>query len=152
MPPNLHAQKARDAQGLARRILAGVHVTENLAALQKLFPASRFFHDENYGLSMVGDLRGRGIPHGLLHALNHAVLVEPNDGNILHLVIFKDRSGQLHESPQEVTRFFQVVTGLVPDGVMGRQTVDQMRVINGGKPEPEPVRMSTWERIMADES
>jgi hypothetical protein len=149
--PSLLARKARDAQDLARRVLAGIHVTESLAALQELFPGFHFYNDENYGLSVVCDRHGQGMPHGLLHALNHAIIVEPNDGGILHLVTFKDRSGRLRGEPREVVRLFQVVTGLTPDGEMGQQTVNQMRVVHGGKPEPKLERLSVWERIMEDD-
>lgn len=153
LPPPL-TQKTLAAQAYARRIVAGDRVAEALVDLQNLYPRFRFFCDENYGLSMVGNHLGRGVPHGLLHALSHVVLVEPNDVAVLRLVIFKDKSGILHENPREVVRLFQVVVGLVPDGVVGSHTLGQMRLIAGTQVSSiaDSVRPSVWERLLEEDT
>jgi len=114
-----------------------------MGQLRNLFPTFRFFHDHRYGLVVVTPYpKAMAIPLGLSHAASYILKVSPDK-----IEVHKDRSGDLVNNSACI-RLFQVVMGLVPDGLMGEQTSLVMQEFNGFVPVE---RRSSWERLGEDD-
>lgn len=147
MPPS--ATVAREAGRLAQQLIStSVGRGAALNRLRLLYPDFRWYCDDNYGLSVLCPARKSltgappELPSQVKHTASHIIAVEHGE-----VVVVKDRNSLLdHETGR--LRLFQVIAGLVPDGLMGEATKEQLRVWSG---EAVVQRKSAWERLVDDE-
>ena len=145
----LMPSKAQEAGRLAQQLVAtSKHRGEALSRLRKMYPELGWYCDDNYGLSILLP------PHYPMTELPKAVrfcakhILRANLNGVLYVKDVGLRTMSCNE--YERIRLFQVITGLIPDGLMGEHTERMLRVVCG-EPEDLPTKRSCWERLMEDE-
>lgn len=95
----------------------------SLTEFREQYPAFRFFEDSNYSFCVLAPFaQGKHLPQVLL---NEAQVILGIDTILDKIYIFKDSRVVLND-PDSVTRLFQVITGLVPDSILGPETVKML--------------------------
>lgn len=154
MPPE-SLDRIREAGHLVQQVTTSPrHRVSALVRLRGLYPEAQWYYDDNYGLSILvltrpsvrvsSHLERDPLPKVVKHHASHILRAEPGE-----VVVVKDRTGRLAEKT-EVTRLFQVITGLVPDGFWGPHTQNRLEELVG--PVSSIRRPSRWERILADDA
>jgi len=113
----------------------------DLSQLRRALPTYRFYEDDRYGFCVLA-------PHNSLESVPRELRL----GADVVLGLIRDtvvvlRDQRCRAGGTQTLRLFQVIAGLVPDGIYDSRTVEQIRVLLEAHIRECPTVSSSWARL-----